>query len=359
MPTEDIHPTRHEVERQLDRILADAVIASHAQPAKLLAFIVRRALEGEEITEQLIREFVFPTPPYKEDSNIARITMQTVRSLLPQYYATEGKDDPVIIALPQSPEGKRIKFQAGQAYTPEFRYNPRSDMAKDFAIAHHLLRGGPAQIDQGLHHLDRILAADADHPELVLSTAEAAASQLLLGVYPEDVHKVMIANGFAWIDRIAPQVPGYWRVPMVRALLHYCDGDMEKAGEQFDIALTLDRQSTISRGWYTQYLFATGRQEEALRLAAQYADERIDNSQAHVLHGIYLNQAKRYEEAERAFTQALALDRNCWIAHYGLTQLYLATGDRERAQEHAKRLEALTEPAEFEHMMRRLNLKAT
>ena len=76
----------------------------------------------------------------------------------------------------------------------------------------------------------------------------------------------------------------------------------------------------------------------------------------HALHGVYLCKAGHYEEAERAFAQALELDRNCWPAHYGITQLYLSTGRQEQAAEHSKRLEALVEPAEYEDMMRRLNL---
>jgi hypothetical protein len=104
MPIPDAIPMRHEVERQLDRLLADERIASHPQPAKLLAFIVRRALNGHDVTEHVIREEVFPHPPYAEDSNIARITMEKVRKLLTEYYAETGEDDPVIIALPRSPE---------------------------------------------------------------------------------------------------------------------------------------------------------------------------------------------------------------------------------------------------------------
>jgi len=60
MPTVDAIPMRHEVERQLERILADMVVASHPQPAKLLAFIVHRALDGHDVTEQVIREMSFP-----------------------------------------------------------------------------------------------------------------------------------------------------------------------------------------------------------------------------------------------------------------------------------------------------------
>ena len=112
---EGINPARHEVEQQLARILADEVVASHPQPAKLLSFIVARALDGEDISEKLIREWVFPNPLYREDSNIARVAMDKVRKLLAEYYADEGEGDPVIIGLPQPPAGRRIKFAAGHS----------------------------------------------------------------------------------------------------------------------------------------------------------------------------------------------------------------------------------------------------
>ena len=64
--------------------------------------------------------------------------------------------------------------------------------------------------------------------------------------------------------------------------------------------------------------------------------------------GLYLVEGKRYGEAERAFEQSLALDRNCWPAHYGLTKLHLAAGNKEQAREHMKRLEALIEPDEYQ-----------
>jgi hypothetical protein len=39
-----------------------------------------------------------------------------------------------------------------------------------------------------------------------------------------------------------------------------------------------------------------------------------------------------------------------------LAQNYVSSGNRAKAEEHTKRLEALLEPAEYEEMMRRLNV---
>ena len=146
-----------------------------------------------------------------------------------------------------------------------------------------------------------------------------------------------------------------WRVHNIRGLLHYCAGDMDKAKKEFNAALKRDRQSTISRGWYTHFLLRTGREEEALKLVGLVAEEHASSAPAQAFLGLYLIEAKRYGEAERAFEQSLALDRNCWPAHYGLTVLHLTTGNPERAGEHLKRLEALVEPAEYQMILSKLN----
>jgi tetratricopeptide (TPR) repeat protein len=349
-----VSPARHEVERQLDRILADEVIASHPQPAKLLDFIVKRTLAGEEITEKLIREGVFPNPPYKEDSNIARITMDKVRKLLAEYYADEGEDDPVIIALPRSPEGRRIKFQAGGAYTPLFRYNPRSPIAKAFAVANHLLRGSVTQIDRGVKQLGEIWDMEPNHPDAILSYAEAVGTQLMLGLFVEEAREPLIAGALGLIERLDQATADAWRIHNVRGLLFMANGESGKAEKEFDSALALDRQATIDWGWYTLFLFQVGREEEAVQLQGLIAEEKAGNAGFQALHGIYLTNIKRYEEAERAFTQSLTLDRNCWPAHYGITQMYLATGKERKAEEHLKRLKALMEPFEYEDLKRRL-----
>jgi tetratricopeptide (TPR) repeat protein len=352
-----VNPARFEIERQLDRILADEVVASHPQPAKLLDFIVTRTLAGEEITEKRIREGVFPNPPYKEDSNIARITMDKVRKLLAEYYAREGEDDTVIIGLPKSPEGRRIKFHAGEAYTPLFRYNPRSPIAKAFAVANHLLRGSVTQIDRGVKQLGEIWDMEPNHPDAILGYAEAVGTQLMLGLFVEEAREPLIAGALGLIERLDQATADAWRIHNVRGLLFMANGELEKAEKEFDGALALDRPTTIDWGWYTLFLFQIGQEEEAVRLQGLVADDRAGNAGFQALHGIYLAKAKRYEEAERAFTQALTLDRNCWSAHYGITQMYLGTGKQLKAEEHLKRLKALVEPEEFEDLKIWLGIK--
>ena len=128
-----------------------------------------------------------------------------------------------------------------------------------------------------------------------------------------------------------PATADTWRIHMVQGLLYTCAGNLDAARGEFEIALKLDRQSMISRGWYVHFLYASGQREEELRLSALVADEQTSNPLAQAAHGMYLFKAERFDEAVRAYAQALALDRNCWIAHFGLAQLYASTGRAEQA----------------------------
>jgi len=347
---EGITPSRHEVERQLDRLLDDEVIASHPQAAKLLRFIVERTLTGEEITEKLIREGVFPNPPYKIDSNIARVTMDTVRKLVKKYYVHEGEHDPVVVTLPESGKGrKRVKFQAGEAYTPQFSYNPASWIAKELAVAYYLLRGSPAQIGRALEHFTNVHRAEPDHPQATLGLIEAWGTILMIGGTP-DPDRALSTALLSMLDATEKQDGASWQTHSLRALLLMFRGDLKKARSEFGKALKLDRPATVRSGWYVNFLFRTGHEEQALRLLSSEADERADRAPVHALHGVYLATAHRHEEAQRAFEKSLRLDRNCWLAHFGLTKMYLALGETAKADEHLGHLEALVEPLEFQYV---------
>jgi tetratricopeptide (TPR) repeat protein len=362
---EGIHPTRIEIERQLERMLAHPMFEAQEQRAKIFKYLVKNALRRRKVNELgLFRRF-YKLEQWEKHSTKVRTTVSQMRKdLLAKYYAEDGKDDPVIIALPapeRSHKGKKnykiVRRPPGDAYKPTFAYNPRSRVARQFAIANFLLRGGPSQISMSLWRFAEIFSVEPRHPDVLLGFAEALGSHLLLGLCSEEQRGKFIAEAFQITQGLDPATADPWRIHNVRGLLHTCAGELDMAGKEFDHALKLDRQATVSRGSYVFFLFETGKREEALRLFSLVVDEQASNPQAHAVYGIYLNKAGHYEEAERALSQALSLDRNCWPAHLGMTQLYAATGKREKVREHAKRLEALVEPAEYEEMMRRLKLK--
>ncbi|MGJ5813596.1 tetratricopeptide repeat protein [Paludibaculum fermentans] len=353
---EGVNPSRHEVERQLDRLLADDVIASNPNPAKVLRYIVERALGGHKIAELNLLEDVFGKTTFDEDDTTARGAMDRLRRLLKDYYQRDGQYDPVIVALPdtkQTAEGKRIKFQAGEAYTPFFVYNPRSWMARELTVAFHLLRGGISQIDQAMAQFDKVARAAPGHPEVKLGVVESWAIKLLTGIAggPDEA---LVAGPLIWLKQIEKDAGPSWRTHNVRAMLHFFMDDRKAAAKEFGKALKLDRKETVSRGGYTEFLFRTGREDQALRLMALEAEEHADNAQVHAMYAIHLARVRRYEEAEKVFAKSLLLDPNGWTAHFGLWEMYLALGDQKKADDHSNRLAALITPHEFAFLRRKL-----
>ena len=364
---EGVNPSRHEIELQLERMLAHPHVRAKKLQSEILGFLVGSALEGKKVTELTLFEEFYSVDQFNAGDTHVRAMVNNTRRLLKEYYEGDGKDDSVIIALPapkrSSKRKKHYKIEkrpAGEAYRPQFSYNPRAPIAKQLEIANHLLIGNPAQIERSLWRLDAISKAQPNHPDVILAIAEAVGSQLLIGgIYSEDLRAHFVAGGLLWIDKLDRSTADAWRIHNVRGLLHFVGGEIDKAKKEFAKALKLDRAATIGRGWYTQFLFAAGEKEEALQLTALLADENASNAHAQAFWGIRLGNEKRYGEAESAFRQALELDRNCWAAHYGMAQLCQAAGNLEKANEHIKRLEALVEPAVYLRLEKKLRPRGT
>ena len=357
---EGVNPSRHEIELQLERMLAHPLFQSREQQADIFAFLVEGFLADKKIDELALFVRFYTVEEFKDGSTKVRTNVSHMRGLLQEYYDGPGRDDAIVIAVPTSKRSstrkknyRLVKRPPGEAYKPEFTYNPRAPIAKQFAVAHFILGGSPSQIEQSLWKFDALNKAQPGHPDVALSEAEAVGSQLLLGVYSEDLRAPLVAGALEWIAKL--KGANAWRLHNVRGLLHTCAGEMDKAKKEFTAALKRDHRSTITRGWYTHFLLRTGKEEEALKLLGLVAEEHASSAPAQAIWGVYLVEAKRYGEAERAFSGSLALDRNCWPAHYGLTKLHLASGNLEKAREHLKRLEALVEPAEYQIILARLN----
>ena len=353
---EGVNPARHEIELQLERMLAHPNFLAREIQARIFAFLVRSALNRKRVTELSLFAKFYSIDLFKAGGTHVRAMVNNTRRLLRDYYSGDGKDDPVIIALP-APERsskrkkhyKIVKRPAGKAYAPEFSYNPRAPIAKQFAIANHLLTGSPEQVERALWKFNEIDKAAPNHPDAVLGLAETVACQMLLGVWWKEAHATLIAALLAGIKAI--EKADAWRVHNVRGVLHTIEGNFIAAKKEFGIALRLDRGATIKRGWYTLFLQATGKAQEAAKLQELNSEEDVVNAKTQAVYGLYLLKAGQLKDAERAFAQSLALDRNCWPAHLGMAQMYLATGNRPKAKEHAVRLQTLVEPAELQTIL--------
>ncbi len=97
-------PSPDEVKTELDTILASSGFRRSERHAKFLRYICQTALDGEASTlnEYLIAHEVFGRgDEYSpRDDSVVRRQAHSLRQKLQDYYAGEGKNDPVRIELP-------------------------------------------------------------------------------------------------------------------------------------------------------------------------------------------------------------------------------------------------------------------
>jgi len=338
-PEPQATPTRTEVEWQLARMMDNADFASRPQQAKLLAFIVNGTLDGEEITEKYIRGEFFPSPPYKPESNIARRTIDLIRDLLTEYYVYDGRDDLVIISLPQSPPGKRIKFQAGKAYTPLFGYNPRHPDSRKFRLGSHFLQQrSPTAISEALAHLHEVTALHGGHSPAHTGLVEALCTMTLYMSRSSPSVEILTLAGQIANDAVG-LAPDDWYSHAVRGVVLLCADQLQQANHEFAKSLEHDRLQTLNYAWYHAFLFRTGKQNRALELAKLYAIDHVESPYAQALYGLYLYAMRRFKESDAALKAALKLDRNCWLPHLVLCVLHLSLERPDDAWSHYQRLQ--------------------
>jgi Tol biopolymer transport system component len=94
-----------ELDRQLDRILASQTFAKSHRLQNLLRYTVERIKtgSGEPIKEYLLAVEVFGRKPSFDPryDSIVRVQASRLREKLEKYYATEGRDDTILITVPK------------------------------------------------------------------------------------------------------------------------------------------------------------------------------------------------------------------------------------------------------------------
>src|SRR5215510_4991580 len=111
-----IAPSQDNIQSALHKILASRPFQGSERMSRFLRFVVEHALDEQRtpLKEHLLAEHVFD----RDDSfdprtdTIVRVEARRLRAKLKEYYGDEGKDDPVIIELPE------------RGYRPAFRSQP-------------------------------------------------------------------------------------------------------------------------------------------------------------------------------------------------------------------------------------------
>jgi tetratricopeptide (TPR) repeat protein len=347
----DAKPGKDAVLRQLERMLAHPHFAARPQQARLFEFLVRSDLGGQEITEKDIRAEFFPTPPYSPESTIARTTVNFIRGgLVREYYAQEGKDDPVIIALPapsksKTPAGRSVKLPPGKAYKPTFSYNPRHEIARRYQLGLQYLRVHRRDdVGDVLRELLAVIEMEPGHTAAHIALAETLCMSALTGYTTKDF--MVVAHDSA--SDAAALSPDDWNAQAVHATTLFLNGDMPRAADAFMRASRCEGSEVRGYVWFHAFLMVTDRTEQALMLSRKHADENPDSAPARAIYAGFLYLARRFDEAKEALLHVLELDLGCWPASMLMALLEVSYGDYEAVYRHLNMMQrALYLPLEI------------
>jgi hypothetical protein len=112
----NVTPATEETLEQLNRLLHSRVLHGSESLRAFLKFVVLKSVENNEsqLKEYTIATEVFGSPNYdsRSDSTV-RVQAGRLRAKLQEYYATEGKDDRVIIDLPKGQYHPHFSYAEG------------------------------------------------------------------------------------------------------------------------------------------------------------------------------------------------------------------------------------------------------
>ena len=96
-----MEPSADEIRLQLDRLLASGGFANADRMSGFLRYVVERAMAGES---DQVKEYVIGVAVFGRDEqydprldSIVRVEARRLRTKLDEYYADEGRDDPIVI----------------------------------------------------------------------------------------------------------------------------------------------------------------------------------------------------------------------------------------------------------------------
>jgi hypothetical protein len=111
----------------LDRILSSTLFRKSHRLASFLRFICEEQQQGrgDTIQEQRIGTVVFGRPEsyHMGEDSIVRSQARFLRLRLQEYFATEGKDEPIVLTVPKG------------SYVPEFHFREQAAQPAPFALA--------------------------------------------------------------------------------------------------------------------------------------------------------------------------------------------------------------------------------
>lgn len=294
----DPEPNRLEKLNQLSRLLATKPFRKSPKLSELLTYLVESDLAGTTATQHLtgVRVFGRSEDWYPTDDNTVREAMRRLRNLLTNYYAFGGLEDRVDLEFDE--------------YKPVFSYNARHPLERELRRG---LRHIATDSKLAFSHFDAVLSIDPRHAEALAGRAEA---ELWRPVTGNEVGLAGILEAAEIQARQALELDEKcWRAHVVNGALRVCRCEWTKAGEHFDRALAASSDQTRAHPWYSTFLMAVGRTDEALALTKAKASEPSDMPWPQLTYAAFLYAARRFDEAREEIRIARQDYEDVWLSH--------------------------------------------
>jgi serine/threonine protein kinase/tetratricopeptide (TPR) repeat protein len=109
------------------------------------------------------------------------------------------------------------------------------------------------------------------------------------------------------------------------------DWDFPGAEREFRRSLDLNPSYVYAHLWYSEYLYAFGRNEESIAEARKTVEMEPFTPILRYQLGYTLMFARRLAESEQEFNKVLEVDPNFGLAHYGLAEVQVLNGNFDQA----------------------------
>jgi tetratricopeptide (TPR) repeat protein len=312
--------TRLQVEHQLKRILESKIFRLVKMRGELLSHIVVGTLDGISLKETSLLTDFYKLSTEEIDPSVqkARIGVLRLRETLNKYNATDGIDDPIVIDIPK-----------GQ-YAAEFTENQSSPARKKVRLGfHHVNEETPDHVKEGLAHFEKAIELEPDLADAWAGKASAYLT-MTLHAYTHDPEELFIDAEEAATKAVSFD-KSCWRGHANLGAIYMFRHEWKKADAAFALTKKLAMLDIQEIGGYGPYLIASGRANDALKLAQHYLDVGYDNAVSLTRAGLYFYALRHFDDAKKALLEACQINPNFWRSHLVLAFVYLSLNEPENA----------------------------
>ena len=287
---DDKLPGAPQIRMELNILLARSCLRSAPSQAAVLEVVVKGHLNGETLDGNKIGDRAFPNFIANYSSDV-RVNVKSLRKTLKKYYEDEGTHDSVIIEIGE-----------GRNYPVTASYNPTSDAVKYYQKA---LAWMGEESSYPWLIVDALAfcrcAIDAD-PTFAPAYALYSEYFLCLATYKQ-ANPVRFGHGPYKGRRELPECIGLareyaikavrlnknsWRAHVAMGAYRACCYMWKAAARSFKKACELSFSGTTSDPWYSFFLIAVGRYDEALKIVEEKSADAPRGSFWNALRPLFL-----------------------------------------------------------------------